>query len=434
MSKLRRRSRAPRRCLALTLLVLPHLAACPAPRPTTPPAGPVPRTVLGLATHLCLHPDASWRGLFAPALRDRGLVERVRGAFRQLRRLHGPCRAVKHRGGPRVVYELVSTDTQTPKGPPRTSRVLVPGTLHLDANQRIDGIWFRPAVVPGDTWARLVRDLRALPGQTALTALTIRNGRQVRLAGQQSKKALAVGSAFKLYLLKALRQEIHDGRMRWDDVVLLDPKQRSFPSAPLNRWPAHAPLTLQTVATWMIARSDNTATDLLLHHLGRALVERHAGTWNRPFLSTREMFVLKSPGLESLAKRYLAAPLAGRRALLAEIARVPRREVRPDWRRPRYVDRLEWFFSTDALCRVMLPLKDLPVFRVSSGPASPRRWRRIAYKGGSEPGVRNVTLALQHRRTGRWACLSLTWNRTDARLDLPRFRFLVARALRLLAQ
>lgn len=93
--------------------------------------------------------------------------------------------------------------------------------------------------------------------------------------------------------------------------------------------------------------------------------------------------------------------------------------------------RIEWFFSTKALCRVILPLRHLPVFRVASGPAQRRRWRQVAYKGGSEPGVRNATLALQHRKTGRWSCVSLTWNHT-ARLDLPRYHFLLGRALDLL--
>jgi beta-lactamase class A len=333
------------------------------------------------------------------------------------RRLYGRCLGVKPLGGPRVVW--------------RFERAQILGRIYLDDAHRIAGLWFDDVRVPGDTWARLVADLKKLPGQASLTARAA-GGRL--LAAHRPDRALAVASAFKLYVLDTLVREIRAGRMRWDDVVQLRDRWRSLPPAPLNRWPDGAPLTVQSLATWMMKASDNTATDHLLHHVGRRVVERHAGTWNRPLLSTLEMFKLKSPGRTELAERYLKLPLAERRELLEQIASKPRRGLKTGWKQPRLVDRLEWFFSTRALCEVMLRVGKLPLWRTKRGPSNRRQWRRVAAKGGSEPGVRNQTLALQHRRTKRWYCLSITWNNPQAPLDHRRFDALVARALDLLWQ
>ena len=72
----------------------------------------------------------------------------------------------------------------------------------------------------------------------------------------------------------------------------------------------------------MIAISDNTATDLLIDAVGRDAVEAalvtagHAAPeLNRPFLTPRELFVLKLD--DALRSDYLIAAETGRRELLA---------------------------------------------------------------------------------------------------------------------
>ena len=67
---------------------------------------------------------------------------------------------------------------------------------------------------------------------------------------------MAIGSTFKLYVLSALSHAIARGEHRWDEVVTLN--QRSFPSGQMQDWPRSTPVTLQTLATMMIAISDNT--------------------------------------------------------------------------------------------------------------------------------------------------------------------------------
>ncbi len=94
----------------------------------------------------------------------------------------------------------------------------------------------------------------------------------------------AIGSAFKLYVLSTLSREIAARRRSWNDVVPLD--QRSYPSGILQDWPQGTPMTLQTLATLMIAISDNTATDQL------AATSHAAPELGQRFSTTREFFQL----------------------------------------------------------------------------------------------------------------------------------------------
>ncbi|WP_373047449.1 serine hydrolase [Vulgatibacter sp.] len=95
------------------------------------------------------------------------------------------------------------------------------------------------------------------------------------------------------------------GERRWDEVVRLAPEAYSLPSVLLQDWPAGAPVTLQTLATLMISRSDNTATDQLVHLLGRERIEAMlVATWNDPAANLDEgRFVgLVERALELLGK------------------------------------------------------------------------------------------------------------------------------------
>jgi hypothetical protein len=72
------------------------------------------------------------------------------------------------------------------------------------------------------------------------------------------------------------------------------------------------------------------ATDMLINLVGRSAVEAalmEAGmvnpSLNRPFLTTRETFILTFEQWPALANRYRAAKEAGRRALLANTADSP---------------------------------------------------------------------------------------------------------------
>jgi hypothetical protein len=132
---------------------------------------------------------------------------------------------------------------------------------------------------------------------------------------------------------------------------------------------------------------------------------------DRPFLTTRELFILKLDNWPALAQRYLAVNEAGRRTLLAttiDRAPLPSVATAKAWTTPRDINSLEWFASADDLCRVYTSLGALArrpglspignVLSINNGglqlPAA--QWKTTWFKGGSEPGV----LYLATTRTG----------------------------------
>ncbi len=191
--------------------------------------------------------------------------------------------------------------------------------------------------------------------------------------------------------------------------------------------PAGTKHTLAWFATQMISISDNTAADHLLHRLGRENVEKNLAAMGLadpsrmiPFPSTRDLFILKATKNATLAKEYLAADVAGRRALLdGPVASTPIALADlADWTSPRQLDTLEWFASTTDLCAAMANLQGLggqpglgqALATLAVNPVMPvdkARWPYVGFKGGSEPGVLQLTWLLR-RADDRWFALSMT--------------------------
>jgi hypothetical protein len=262
---------------------------------------------------------------------------------------------------------------------------------------------------------------------------------------------MAIGSSFKLYILSELVRATNARERKWSDVVALEEKTKSLPSGILQSWPAGAPLTLHTLATLMISISDNTASDQLLATIGRERVEQmlratgHAKPeLNMPFLSTLEMFKIKGEPTAKAPNAYLALDVKGRRAFLSEtIAQVKREDTKPfQDGKPAYVDKIEWFASAGDLCRLMNWLRreterDVTARRIlsinpGSGLMIPReKWQYVGYKGGSEPGVLNMTYLLQSK-AGNWYAFSVSWNNSQAVLENEKVFGLAQRLLQLI--
>src|SRR4029077_12579859 len=224
-----------------------------------------------------------------------------------------------------------------------------------------------------------------LPGSVSVTVLE--NGTE--RAAVARDLALGVGSAFKLAVLDALKQRIDAGKISWQSIIRLQGRNKSLPSGELQNWPDGSPLDVFSLAAVMISDSDNTAADTLLAYVGRRNVEAFAPR-DRPFLSTREAFILKDPNHADILKRYRAASESERRSLLKEIDALPLPDVSIFSGEPLATD-VEWFFSTRELCALMHNVETLPLMSINPGVAEASDWKRIAYKGGSEPGVLNLT-------------------------------------------
>lgn len=285
----------------------------------------------------------------------------------------------------------------------------------LDAQGRFTTLLLRPRMAFSDM-AEAARAFAALPGTVAL--LVTRDGRTH--AAWHADRPLAVGSTFKLSVLAALLEHIRLGRRRWEEVVTTRPEWMSLPSGIVQNAPPGTGFIVSRLAELMISISDNTATDMLIRLMGREAVEAAAPPRNRPFLMTREAFILKDPRNADLLARWRSGDEANRREVLREAAGRPLPDLRsfgdllaagpmaPD---------VEWFYTADELCAAMRLVSTAPVMHVNPGLADPADWKSVAYKGGSEPGVLNLTTEVT-RPDGATFCVAATWNHTAAVTDL----------------
>ena len=286
----------------------------------------------------------------------------------------------------------------------------------------------------------IAADLAALPGATAAWFGPL-DGEPIFVYGDNDRQ-FALGSAFKLYVLGAVSEAVAEGRLRWDQVVPLG--QASFPSGITQSWPEGAPMTVQSLATLMISISDNTATDTLLRLVGRDRVEQFlrstghsAPERSLPFLTTRELFLLKT--LDN-GHAYAEADVATRRAMLADLdgGDVTTEEVFAALGEPKLVEQIEWFASMEderKLLRALVALDDpvlFDVLAVSPQLSETQRagWAYAGFKGGSEPGVLNLTWLLKDE-AGQWHMLAASWLNPEEAVENAALGLLAVRILAL---
>ncbi|MBE7382792.1 MAG: serine hydrolase [Leptolyngbya sp. SIO1E4] len=296
----------------------------------------------------------------------------------------------------------------------------VAAQITLNSRGQIAGLFFQPAPM-AISLDEAIEQLQAFPGEVNFLVLED----QSELAALNADNPLAVGSTFKLAVLAALRQQIESDQRSWGDVVELRPEWKSLPSGFLHTWPDGTQLTLETLATLMISMSDNTATDALIHVLGRASIEAYT-LRNRPFLTTREFFILKAPQNISVLERYRSlSSLQGRQQILDEIASYPLPDVgaassthEGQSQEQLTASEIGYFFTPHELCALMAQVADLPLMGVNPAPGvvNAEDWARVAFKGGSIPGVLNLTHQLE-AESGKTYCVSMTWNHSEAPLD-----------------
>lgn len=306
------------------------------------------------------------------------------------------------------------------------SKGTAPCQVVLDNEGRIAGFWLGLPQPKASDIADTLASFAALPGQVSVLVAT-----EKQVLGSINPDAqLAVGSAFKLAVLAALKDQVASGALAWDDVVTLADKHVSLPSGVLQAWPIGTPLTIQTVASLMVSISDNTATDLLIDTVGKASIEAYT-LRNRPFLSTREAFALKNPANAALLAAYRQGDIQGKRSVLQSLGSAPLPSASLFSGNPVALD-IEWYFSVSELANLMAHVQDLPFMSINPGIASAKDWKRIAYKGGSEPGVLNMTTWLLSN-SGKSYVVSATWNNNEP-LDETRFMLLYGALLAALCQ
>jgi len=374
----------PRRLFAAAVLAL---TCCAASSPT-PLERDVPLTKLDDAALL----ETLWRergrdlSVFSDAFLAAVPEKQLRAILQQAIDGFGPVESVVEAAGS-TDYTLTSATH------------VVPIMLTRDGDGLITGLLLRSPVARS---ASLSDALAALTAEGVRTSwLLVRNGE--RVDGMASDEKLAIGSAFKLWVLDAYRRAVEAGDRRRDEVTVFEERHRSWPSGILQGAPAGLPVTLETLATLMISMSDNTATDVLVEVLGRESVE--ALSPFEPLQTTGEFLKLKlDPALET---RYAAADANERRRLLgmlSDITLPPFAEM-PAGPLPG----AEWYASVEGLCEVIERVADEPSMSVPTGLVDRSGWARVADKGGSEQGVLNATMRLVADDGTVW-CFAVTWN------------------------
>ncbi len=300
----------------------------------------------------------------------------------------------------------------------------------LNDNGLISSLVLRP-VTPDISYSSLGEAraaFAALPGQVNL--LVREAGTPQPLVDLNSKKLLAVGSTFKLAILGELQAQVTRGEKRWSDEVTLTDADKSLPSGTLQDAPSGTTYTLRDLAARMISISDNTATDLLLKAVGRPGVEARLGQTAMP--STREAFVLKDPANIELLRAYRSAGLDrnARREVLKKTHTLPLPNVGVFAQGKTVAQDVEWFASPQRLCRLMADVAELPETWQNPGVANPTDFPDISFKGGSEPGVLNLTTQVT-TKAGKTLCISATWNRPEP-LDEEQFVAMYQGVLKLL--
>lgn len=350
----------------------------------------------------------------------------------------GPCSTIRI-SDQRSGYQVFAEGTTT-------SGWLLPFTLTIETAppHKIAGLFVRPPVKPSVNIDAVVEEFKALPGTSSLMVADLSTG--VTIAAHASTERLPIGSTFKLYVLG----ELAASSRSWEEITYIDSTLYSLPSGVIQTWPHGSPVTLHTLACQMMSISDNTATDHLIHVLGRdaiwrrqAMMGHSAPEVNDPFLSTREMFLLKFCDQGASARLYGKSDPAERREILHHIRDTFTLADVSLSGSPVLADSVEWFASTAEIVRALDWFRSssatprgamaLDILEINPGLQLDRtKWKRICYKGGSETGVINMSFLLQDA-SDTWYAVSATWLNTNGSIDDTKFAGLLERTIRLLA-
>jgi hypothetical protein len=315
------------------------------------------------------------------------------------------------------------------------------GTGESDSHL-INALYFEPVALPAGParvigkWSELTESVRAIAPRTSFAAAELTATGPVWLSRLHGEQQLAIASAFKIYVLGSILHQVRAGDVGWQDAIAIQDEFRSLPNGDMRLLPAGMELPLQYFAERMIAGSDNTATDHLIGHLGRATVQdsflrmghSHA-RGNTPLLFTREWFAIRMRFRDAQIERYLAADAGKRLRILAHTVDPLALQLSETeaWPGPRFLEQIEWFAGAadlvtglDWLHRHSGGARGRPALdTLSLNPGAcwhPDTWRYVGYKGGYETGAMSNLWLLQ-RQDERWFAFAAIINDPDREVD-----------------
>ena len=112
-------------------------------------------------------------------------------------------------------------------------------------------------------------------GSVYVYAKNLKTGKEFTLNGDSRVKT---ASTIKLPILCALESLIAQGKVRWDERLVLKPEDKVTGSGVLGSLADGTDLTVRNIATLMIIVSDNTATNLIIDRITADAVNDYLDT------------------------------------------------------------------------------------------------------------------------------------------------------------
>ncbi|HCQ9869145.1 serine hydrolase [Acinetobacter baumannii] len=281
----------------------------------------------------------------------------------------------------------------------------LPVSISLNEQGQISTLWFSAPHFKTISLDEMVKGLHENAiGKTSL--LVIVDNKPVVV--ENDKTPMAVGSTFKLLVLKAYEDAIKKGELKRETIVSLKEKNRSLPTGVLQNLPAGTPVNLELLAQLMIQISDNTATDSLIEVLKKPRIEALSPR-NSSLLTTRELFQLIDPSNEKLRNKFKTGTKSARLEALAELDKLPLPSVSSIGKSATWQD-AEWYMSAHEICPLLESVQDAPALNSSLNPLFKNlNWQKIGFKGGSEYGVINFSV-IGKTQKGHKVCAVFTAN------------------------
>lgn len=223
--------------------------------------------------------------------------------------------------------------------------------------------------------ARRVRQLAQ--GFSGTLGLWVFDLRRSECYGLRAQHRFPAASTIKLFVLLELFRQVGAGRVRLADSVRLTARAKVAGSGVIKDLSPGLQLTLKDAATLMITVSDNTATNLLIGHLGGAAIHRglRAAGYRHTHFAGK---LFQGRGLRSTSTPEDLGMVVRRIALGEAVGRRVSTQMRDILRRE----------QSDLIVGRLLP-------HARSGQP---RWK-IASKSGSVRGVRNDVAFVEGPRT-----------------------------------
>ncbi|WSG96429.1 serine hydrolase [Rhizobium johnstonii] len=282
----------------------------------------------------------------------------------------------------------------------RLAHAEIPVEVGIDKDSKISSLRFAAPIPTRRSLSSHIAAISSLPG---VSSVLVARGDHI-VAEHNVDTPLAVGSAFKLTVLRVIMDIVRTGHLTWDTIVPLKDDFRSVSGGILRYWPNNSLLTLDTLVNLMIAESDNTAADVLIGIAGRGKMEAMSPR-NIPFLTTREAFLLKSPDNDDVAAKWHGAGILEKRAILELLQGSPP----ADSDLQNITSGIEWFYTAKELWRLLDETHSHQSLQINSGPVEKLGWKQVAFKGGSELGVLSLCTFLISEDESA-SCVIATWN------------------------